>query len=95
MTTINKLLKRQATKKRGKAPDPATVAAASAAERATPGSSDEEVVEKANPYFVRWINDRVGSRIAVPEEWLSKKVGRVFMGVPSDRAGKLVQEIES
>ena len=88
MTTINKLLKKQTTKKRGKAMNPETLAAAeaSAGTEAPSGAEDEEIevagaepveVTKANPLFVRWVSSSregvEGFRIGVPEEWLGKK----------------------
>jgi Ino eighty subunit 2 len=91
MSTINRLLKRQVPKRRGKAMNPETLEAATAAEGASP--ADEEIeVEKADPLFARWITNKDGSRIGVPEEWLGKRVGRLF-GPPPPNSGKLVEEI--
>lgn len=72
--------------------NPETLEAATAAEGATPAEDEEIEVEKAHPLFVRWVNNRDGSRIGVPEEWLGKKVGRLF-GPPPPNSGKLVEEI--
>ncbi|ERF75721.1 hypothetical protein EPUS_01551 [Endocarpon pusillum Z07020] len=93
MSTINRLLKRQVPKRRGKAMNPETLEAATAAEGATPAEDEEFEVERANPLFVRWVNNKDGSRIGVPEEWRGKQVGRVFGPPPPPRNGRLVEEI--
>lgn len=72
--------------------NPETLEAAAAAEGASSVEPEEVEVERANPYFVRWLNNKDGSRLGVPEEWLGKKVGRVF-GPATPRSGKLVEEI--
>ena len=93
MDTINRLLKKQAPKRRGKL---------SAVELASSGphplaeehSVDDQQIEyeKPNPIFVRWVSDASGSRIGVPEEWLGQGVGRVFeRGL---RGGRMVEEVE-
>jgi Ino eighty subunit 2 len=92
MSTINRLLKRQVPKRRGKAMNPETLEAATAAEGASPAEVEEIEVERANPFFVRWVNDKDGSRIGVPEEWLGKKVGRLF-SAPPPGSHKLVEEV--
>ena len=93
-STINKLLKKQTSKRRGANAKPETLAAAVAAEGAENESPGEEPVEKANPLYTRWISDRYGVRLAVPEEWLGKHVGRVF-GPPNPAlSGKLLEETE-
>lgn len=71
---------------------PETLEAATAAEGASPAEAEEVEVERANPLFVRWVNNKEGSRIGVPDEWLGKKVGRVFGPAPQ-RNGRLVEEI--
>lgn len=91
MTTINKLLKKQAPKRRGKAPNPETVAAATAGD-ATPNSQEAEELEKANPLFTRWVSNREGIKLGVPEEWLGKEVGRVF-GEPGKTSATLIAEL--
>lgn len=90
MDTINRLLKKQAPKRRGKI---------SAAELSAPehngddSSPQEEEVPKANPVFVRWVSDKSGCRVGVPEEWLGREVGRVFGAVMKSRGG-MVTEVE-
>jgi Ino eighty subunit 2 len=92
MSTINRLLKRQPPKRKGKAGNAEAMETATGAEGASPAEFEEIEVEKANPLFVRWVNNRDGSRIGVPDEWLGKKVGRVFGPAPPNR-GTLVEEM--
>ncbi len=66
--TINKLLKRQAPKQRRTRLTEG---------EGTPLDQDAEP-EKANDVFVRWISNRDGIAVGVPEEWLGTPVGRVF-----------------
>lgn len=70
MDTINRLLKKQAPKRRGKI---------SAAELSAGGgdpNSPQAEVEKANPVFVRWVSDRGGCKVGVPTPWLQGPLGR-------------------
>lgn len=89
METINKLLKKQAPKRRGRA-----------AVAATPGDktpNEQEIeAEKANPLYVRWVSNKGGSRVAVPTEWFGKKVGRIFGDAPPVKVspGRLVEEVD-
>lgn len=95
MDTINRLLKKQAPKRRGKI-SAAELSGAAAGVPLTTSilkgksqhvstddalSRDEEMT--ANPVFVRWVSDRTGCRVGVPIEWLGKgvKVGTAFHGV--------------
>ncbi|KAL2825143.1 PAPA-1-like conserved region-domain-containing protein [Aspergillus cavernicola] len=83
MDTINRLLRKQAPKRRGRIP---------AAETAENAAADQEAAaeyEPADPTFVRWISGREGSQIGVPDEWLGSPAGRIFGGNPR----KLVEEI--
>lgn len=98
MDTINRLLKKQAPKRRGKisaAELSASAAAAAGASSGTGGAthtgddaggSRDGDVPAANPVFVRWVSDRKGCRVGVPGEWLGKgvAVGRVFRGVEEE-----------
>ncbi|PYH99576.1 PAPA-1-domain-containing protein [Aspergillus ellipticus CBS 707.79] len=83
MDTINRLLRKQAPKRRGRIP---------AGEAGEGGSGDQEAqeYEKADPVMVRWVSGREGSKVSVPEEWLGMPAGRVFGG---NGSGKLVQEV--
>ena len=89
--TINRLLKKQAPKRRGK-----ISAAEITADALAPEESVEIEYEKPNPVYVRWVSDKHGSRVGVPSEWLENGlengVGRVFMGGSS---GKMVEEVEA
>lgn len=81
MDTINKLLKKPAPKRR-------TRAEIMADSLATPGAEEGEE-ERPDPLFVRWVNDRNGSRIGVPQEWLEARLGAVFA-----RSGsKMIEEV--
>jgi Ino eighty subunit 2 len=90
MDTINRLLKKQPPKRRGRA----------AADVGESGQEDEPEVEKASPVFVRHIQNVNGSRIAVPEEWLSSPIGDVFTHtIPASGSalrrfsGRMVEEV--
>jgi Ino eighty subunit 2 len=93
-TTNVDQLKPQVSKTRGAAPKPETLAAAAAAAGVGSPYEEEEVAEKANPLYTRWISTREGVKLAVPEEWLGKSVGRCF-GPPLPASnGALVQELD-
>ncbi|KAG9655521.1 hypothetical protein KCU64_g6485, partial [Aureobasidium melanogenum] len=78
MDTINKLLKKPAPKRRTRAE---IIAAQNAAE-ATPAYTEdgEEYFHPASSLFVRYVNNKDGSRIGVPSEWLEEgqPVGQVL-----------------
>ena len=91
--TINRLLKKQAPKRRGKI----SQAEIEAQDR---GDDEEEMeivgieaeaVQPANPVFVRWVSNKQGCRVGVPGEWLDKPVGGVF--VDGGLRGKMVEEV--
>jgi Ino eighty subunit 2 len=83
MDTINRLLRKQAPKRRGRIP------AAEAAENAAADQEAAAETDFVDPTMVRWISGREGSRVAVPEEWIGTAPGRIFGGTPR----KLVEEI--
>lgn len=83
MDTINRLLKKQAPKRRGRA--------AAEAGDGTPGQEGAEA-EKADPTMARWTSSQNGCKVSVPEEWLGTPTGRVF-GAPTVPAGKMVEEV--
>jgi Ino eighty subunit 2 len=88
MDTINRLLKKQPPKRGRKAKEEATES----------GQEDEAEVERANPLFVRYIQNVSGTRMAVPDEWLQSPVGSVFAGPlakPSNRpfGARMVEEV--
>lgn len=76
MDTINRLLKKQAPKRRGKI-SAAEISAQDHGDDSPTGEQEEEYAP-ANPVFVRWISNRDGCRVGVPGEWLGQSVGRVF-----------------
>lgn len=87
MDTINRLLRKQPPKRRGRA-------AAAAAEGAdsTPAEQEAEP-EKADPTMTRWVSSNNGCKVAVPEEWLGTPSGRVFGEPISNGSNKLVEEL--
>lgn len=85
MDTINRLLRKQAPKKRGK------ITGAEAGDT-TPAVQEAQEPEKADPTMVRWVSNRDGCRVHVPEEWLGTPAGRVF-GEPAPGRRKLVEEV--
>lgn len=82
METINKLLKKQAPKTTRKA-------AALLAGDETPDTESQ----RADPLFVRWISNREGSRVAVPDELLNGPAGRLFTGAGGLGGAKMVEEV--
>lgn len=94
MDTINKLLKKQAPKRRGK------ISAAETAGEATPNDVQESAASKPlEPTMTRWVSSREYCRVGVPSEWLGTPAGGVFgseNGNPIPHAGgggKLVEEV--
>jgi len=85
METINKLLKKQAPKTNARRNNFAENG------DATPNSEPQ----KPNPIFVRWVSNKDGNRIGVPEEWMEGPVGAMFQGgVKQDgMSGKLLEEV--
>lgn len=60
----------------------------------TPGGEDDDGGPRANPLFSRWVNNKSGSLVAVPDEWLESPLGDMFRGAqPSTGAGKMVEEV--
>ena len=86
MDTINRLLKKQAPKRRGR------ISQAEAQEGTDREELEEEVEpEKANPVYTRWISNASGSRLGVPGEWLDGPAGSIFGRLSSV---KMVEEVE-
>ena len=100
MDTINRLLKRQAPKVRGK---PVSGGKSGTAGDATP-SAEAGVAEAGGvvqeappkPTMVRWISDKEGVRLYVPTSWLGTPAGRVFDPGMGGRLGhrKVVEIID-
>lgn len=84
METINKLLKKQAPK-------------TNARRREFNGTGDDGSPggesRKPNPIFVRWISNKDGNQIAVPEEWTAGPVGSIFAGNGGTGSGRLIEEV--
>lgn len=85
MDTINRLLRKQAPKRRGR------VSAAEAA-IATPAEQEEREGERPDPTMVRWVSNREGCKIGVPVEWFGTPEGRIFGKLPPS-SRKLVEEV--
>lgn len=86
METINKLLKKQAPKTNARRRDYNGIGG-----EATPDTE----AQKPNPLFVRWISNKDGNRIGVPEEWVEAPVGAIFQnGVKARGMGRaLIEEV--
>ncbi|TQS38059.1 hypothetical protein Golomagni_01440 [Golovinomyces magnicellulatus] len=71
METINKLLKKQAPKTNNRRRE---------VNVATGGDGTPDITEtpKANPMFVRWVSNKDGNLIGVPEEWIEAPIGALF-----------------
>jgi Ino eighty subunit 2 len=94
MDTINKLLKKPAAKRRTRA----EIIAAQTAANGTPTYTEdgEEYYYPANPLFVRYVNNKNGSRVGVPAEWLEEgqPVGQVLRdGWTAPPPPKMVEEV--
>ena len=79
MDTINRLLKKQAPKRRGRVKDVSNMSTAGvvAEDGATPGEDSAEL-ERPSALYTRWVNTTVGTILSVPEEWLGTPAGRIF-----------------
>ncbi len=91
MDTINRLLKKQAPKRRGRAGGDAGAGGDGVLDM------QEPEVEKAPPTYVRWINNSQGSKLAIPEEWLDAPVSQAFgvsgIGPGASFGGVVVQGV--
>ena len=81
METINKLLKKQAPKINRKAV----------------AETSEADLQKANPVFIRWVSNKNGNLVAVPDEVMDGPAGVLF-GEKSEKSsekssGRLVMEV--
>lgn len=86
MDTINKLLKKQAPKRRGK------LSAAETAGESTPRIQESQEPQKPDPAMIRYVSDRNGCRLGMPEELAGNPAGGIINGSGS-RGMKLVEEI--
>ncbi|KAL6710740.1 hypothetical protein ACN47E_007797 [Coniothyrium glycines] len=85
--TINRLLKKQPPK-RGRKTQDVTES----------GQEEEAEHEKANPLFVRYVQNAKGTQLGVPAEWLQAPAGQVFTGnmakpTPRPFGGRMVEEV--
>ncbi|KAK2758299.1 hypothetical protein FQN54_004145 [Arachnomyces sp. PD_36] len=94
MDTINKLLKKQAPKRRGK------ISAAETAGEATPRNAQATPEsDKPTPTMTRWVSSRESCRVGVPNEWIGVPAGRVLGNGSGSQipqaggSGKLVEEV--
>jgi Ino eighty subunit 2 len=87
MDTINRLLKKQAPKRRGRVP------VAELGGESTPDVAAD--FEKPDETVIRWISNRDGCKVAIPAEMLEAPVGRPFgsfTGIGSS-GRKLIEEV--
>lgn len=68
METINKLLKKQAPKTNARRKE-------LNGEQSSEGNGD---TSKPNAIFTRWISNKEGNSVSVPNEWLDSPVGGLF-----------------
>jgi Ino eighty subunit 2 len=88
LDTINRLLKKQPPKRGRKAIQDIT----------DDVQEEEPEVERANPLYVRYIQNAKGTQLAVPDEWLQAPVGSVFTGDMQQSSkrpfsGRMVEEV--
>lgn len=86
MDTINRLLRKQPPKRRGRA-------AAVEGTDTTPADQEAPEPEKADPLMARWVSNSKGCRVGVPEEWFGTPAGRVFGAPLAVGNGKMVEEL--
>ncbi|KAJ5226025.1 hypothetical protein N7468_007250 [Penicillium chermesinum] len=86
MDTINRLLRKQPPKRRGRG-------AAVEATESTPAEQEGAEPEKADPTMARWVSSNQGCKVGVPEEWLGTPTGRVFGEALANGSNKLVEEL--
>lgn len=88
MDTINRLLKKQPPKRRGRA-------AAAEGTDITPAEPEAPELQRPDPLMVRWVSNANGCKVSVPEEWLGTPAGRLFGAPVATRTGngKMVEEL--
>ena len=74
MDTINRLLKKQTPKMRGKGRATGDATPADQVNAEAVGGSDAP----PPPTMIRWVSNKDGIRLAVPDSWLGAPVGRIF-----------------
>lgn len=87
MDTINRLLKKQAPKRRGRVP------VGELGGEATPDVAVE--TEKPDATVIRWISTSEGCKVAIPTEMLGTPASRPFGGLAGVMApgSKLIEEV--
>ncbi|KUL87912.1 hypothetical protein ZTR_03951 [Talaromyces verruculosus] len=87
MDTINRLLKKQAPKRRGRVP------VGELGGESTPDVAVE--AERADATYIRWISTSEGCKVAIPAEMLGKPASRPFGGLSGVVApgSKLIEEV--
>ncbi|KAM3414566.1 INO80 complex subunit 2 [Cercospora zeina] len=88
MDTINKLLHKQAPKRRTRA----EMEAARAAEAGETPAAERDA-NALNPMYVRWVNRKEGSLVCVPKDRQEGPVGEQF-GFSSHGSGRMVEEVQ-
>lgn len=93
MDTINKLLKKQTPKMRNKGRDTGV---------ATPADLEPNSMPESFPVpkMVRWVSNKDGIRVGVPDAWLVGPAGKVFVKqveterMKAARGRRMVEEVE-
>ncbi|GIZ49472.1 hypothetical protein CKM354_001250200 [Cercospora kikuchii] len=88
MDTINKLLHKQAPKRRTRA----EMEAARAAEAGETPAAERDA-NALDPTYVRWVSRKEGSVVCVPKDWQESPVGEQF-GFSSNGGGRMVEEVQ-
>ncbi|CAK1367930.1 INO80 complex subunit 2 [Cercospora beticola] len=88
MDTINKLLHKQAPKRRTRA----EMEAARAAEAGETPAAERDA-NALDPTYVRWVSRKEGSLVCVPKDWQDSPVGEQF-GFSSNSGGRIVEEVQ-
>lgn len=103
MDTINRLLKRQAPKMRGKgaaggkSAGDATPALGDAGDGTAAGGALATIEEAPKPTMVRWVSSKDGVRVYVPASWIGTPAGAVFekgMGGKMGQGRKLIEVVD-
>ena len=87
-------LKPQASKTRGAVLKPENLIKLEREAAGDTSAEAEEWFEKPDPLYTRWISTKDGVKLGVPEEWLGKRVGRVFGPPLALNNGSMVQELD-
>lgn len=88
MDTINKLLHKQAPKRRTRA----EIEAARAAEAGETPLAEQDP-NKLDPMFLRWVSSSKGSFICVSEEWQNSTAGDLFRKPENFGASSMIEEV--